>query len=502
LYAKSLPGDPDSLDGVINGTTYGKPKKAALDGSGNVDFSGSGFVNKDVDHLSDGSTYKRLPAILSTQIQARTPQATNLLFNPSFDDGLAFWTSVFGTLSAGWDAAKAASGYGYAQFVGAAATLSYYTQSDGAGAIKFFRVRPGERYYFGAKAYRESGDATVRTRLYSYDKDQSYLAGHVGAGVTSAAWTLSAGLVTVPDDGTNYVALYGWIDNDGTVATTARFDDFFLTPADAFTQHFDEAGNGTGDLQLDGATVVREGSFSSRVYRHREECTVLGPDTDGDIAITFVDSYQNTPSVVLKGMAVISYDSTLTGAQTLIVKPVGVTASGFTARAQIATLGATTAQNLDFASGNSITATGGTAESAAVVSGPGTADHYNLNYYVQVVPPTVGHAGLVLAIEAMVYTGSWTEIATFSYGADDGVTNTWSLESQGIDFAGMVAGSQFRLRAKTFSGGGSFTVRGGDGSGSNPETYHGVTYTTSTDTVHSALPSAAQSVQFVATEVI
>ncbi len=49
---------PANLDAVANGATYGKVVLTALT-SGNIDFSKSGFANKNLDNISDTATYNR-----------------------------------------------------------------------------------------------------------------------------------------------------------------------------------------------------------------------------------------------------------------------------------------------------------------------------------------------------------------------------------------------------------------------------------------------------------
>ncbi len=73
-----------------------------------------------------------------------------------------------------------------------------------------------------------------------------------------------------------------------------------------------------------------------------------------------------------------------------------------------------------------------------------------------------------------------------------------------MNVTGLDSTDLIRLRIKgenLGSGGGSYQVRGGDGSGTNPETYNGVTYGTAADTTHSAIPNTGNSVDWLAQEV-
>jgi hypothetical protein len=56
---KINPGDPNDTDGITQGTTRRIPLATALDGSYRIDFAGSGFVNKHLDNVSDGTTFRR-----------------------------------------------------------------------------------------------------------------------------------------------------------------------------------------------------------------------------------------------------------------------------------------------------------------------------------------------------------------------------------------------------------------------------------------------------------
>jgi len=153
-------------------------------------------------------------------------------------------------------------------------------------------------------------------------------------------------------------------------------------------------------------------------------------------------------------------------------------------------------QSDDFASGNFIITVGGT---AAVTLDPGGAynNTYTVHYTVASVTinassTTYGQATLVVAIETNNGSG-WVERATFSYvcGYQSSwpppyparTCSSWPHEAQAITVSGLGLNSSIRLKAKSFNttngAGGSFGIRGGDGPGSNPETYNGVTYTTS-----------------------
>jgi hypothetical protein len=263
-------------------------------------------------------------------------------------------------------------------------------------------------------------------------------------------------------------------------------------------------------VQLDPGNGILEGAVSFKLYRHREEITVNGPDTDGDVSgITFGQTYQNAPLIFFKGGQYVSYSSTLpAGKQRLRLQPFDVTASGFKSRTQIVNTGTTTARTADFPSGNLIDAVGETAEADLGANVPANDETYAVHYYVEVVlsaPGTDPNVSLTVAIESNDGTGTgWLERATFAYARSSAGTSTWSEEIKSIVVSGLGANDDIRLRAKSFivhDATGSFKVRGGDAGGSNPETYNGVTWTTASDTSESAIPDTGDNVTWIAQEV-
>jgi len=118
---------------------------------------------------------------------------------------------------------------------------------------------------------------------------------------------------------------------------------------------------------------------------------------------------------------------------------------------------------------------------------------YTVHYYVQVTLSSPGfdpYVGLTVAIESNDGNG-WVERATFIYERVSSGTSTWSHEQKAVVVSGLDLNDDIRFRAKSFvkhDANGSFTIRGGDAGGSNPETYNGVTYGTSADPVVDVTP--------------
>lgn len=261
---------------------------------------------------------------------------------------------------------------------------------------------------------------------------------------------------------------------------------------------------------------VIEGGSTFVLYRHREEITALGPvtNTDGDLFVPFAANYQNVPALALMGGQYVTFDPSLgTGvAQRSRIDALSRSTSGFTSRAAITNPGATTAQAEDYTSGNNITVALGT-QTLTNSHGVAFDDTYTFHYFISVTVDANVHnfctATLVVALDV-----NGTESATFSYSASplsgpppySSANSQWAHEQRAVTVVILSNGIGFRLRAKTFTvsngGTGSFIIRGGDGTGSNIETYHGLTYNTSTQTTTSAIPSSGDSLKWVATEVI
>jgi hypothetical protein len=333
-----------------------------------------------------------------------------------------------------------------------------------------------------------------------------------------ASGILTTGVLlnTVPDD-VAYVKVFAYekVDGSGLESPAATATVKMGTRKRGFI--FDDglyslkASNATGvtadpTVRLVPEVGIFEGGVVQLLYRHREEITVNGADADGDVPVTFAQVYQNAPMVVFKGGQYVGYSNTLpAGKQRLRLQPVDVTASGFTARAQILVAGVTTAQTDDFPSGNELTAVDETAE-ADLTPGGANDDTYTVHYFVSVTLSAPGvdpNVTLTVAIDTNDGSG-WQERATFVYSRASSGTSTWSHEQKPIVVIGLGTNDDIRVRAKSFvvhDATGSFKVRGGDAGGSNPETYNGVTYTTAADTIESAIPSAGDNVTWVAQEV-
>jgi len=267
------------------------------------------------------------------------------------------------------------------------------------------------------------------------------------------------------------------------------------------------------DVKLVPTVGVLEGGTIQQIYRHREEITVQGPDTDGDVPVTFAQTYQNVPMIVFKGGQYVSFSGSLgNGAgikQRLRLQVLDPTASGFKSRTQIANPGAMTPQSDDFVGGalNGNDGAPGVGNTREADLNPGGAndDTYTAHFtvFVEAHSAIGAHfATLVIAIDTNDGLGGpWIERATRSYNVGNtspGTHNqTWSGEAVGVTVSGLGLNDDVRIRIKSFSVSGQSP----DGNYTVTPLSPGVTYTTAADTVESAIPSAGDSVTWVAQEV-
>jgi hypothetical protein len=261
-------------------------------------------------------------------------------------------------------------------------------------------------------------------------------------------------------------------------------------------------------VQLDPENGILEGGVVQRIYRHHEEITVNGADADGEVDVTFAQTYQNTPVVVFKGGQYVSFSEALgTGAgarHRMRLQAINITATGFRSRAQIVNTGATTARDDDFPAADVVDAVNETTE---VNLDPGGAndDTYTVHYFCSVTLSAPGVDPIVtltLAIDTNDGVGGWIERATYVYSRSTAGTSTFSHEQKPIVVTGLGLNDDIRIRAKSFvvhDATGSFIVRGGDNGAT--DAFHGCTYTTASDTVESAIPAAGDQVTWVAQEV-
>lgn len=265
-----------------------------------------------------------------------------------------------------------------------------------------------------------------------------------------------------------------------------------------------------GELQLKSTVGINEGGSVQTISRHIEEGTVLGPDADGDVAVTFSAAYQNAPVISFADLQVIMFNASLGTAndQVLRLQALNVTTAGFTLRAQNVNPGSTTARTDEFVAGNSLTAVDETVE-ANLDPAVANDDSYTFHYEVHVTALDLSVGGSMSIVVALETNdgGGWVERSTFNYSAvavaeGGNVTNDWNHEQKAVVVSGMGLNDDVRIKIKTVTptgAGGSFTVHGFN-LATDADASEGVTYTTASDTAESAIPNAGHSVKYIAQE--
>jgi len=348
-----------------------------------------------------------------------------------------------------------------------------------------------------------SGGIVVDPRPSTTDR-WHYRWRHKGAGVDVGAWSTSWSALPdlVPKDvllkainAQAGVGVYPLVRSepypDGKYALVAATNTGVLADA---------------SVQLDPGNGIKEGGVVFKLYRHREEITVNGPDTDGDVTgITFGQTYQSPPMILFKGGQYVSYSEELGNVrQRLRLQAFDVTASGFKSRTQIVQVGATTARAVDFPASDVVDAVGETTEVDLGANVPANDDTYTVHYFCSVTLSAPGVDPLVTLTVALESNdgGGWVERATFTYARSSAGTSTFSHEQKPIVVSGFDANDDIRIRAKSFvvhDATGSFIVRGGDNGAT--DAFRGVTWTTAADTTKSAIPATGDHVIWIAQEV-
>jgi len=227
-YVDRLP-----TDGVIwwyrartNGNAYGPGPYTEWINLGTADR----LIPDAVQALDNDSAVKNSVA-WQQQVARMGPQVQNILPNPGFEDGLAFWTvntPVDGTgRTVITNAANAHTGNAYLKLTTTTGVRTNLVAADDAGKKRYFEVNPGDLVQWGGWAWRESGTDTVQFIMQTADKDKVFVANQFTAAQNTAAWVFVEGQYLVPASGVKYVSFF--CDSDGTgTATVARFDDVYL----------------------------------------------------------------------------------------------------------------------------------------------------------------------------------------------------------------------------------------------------------------------------------
>jgi len=175
-----------------------------------------------IDVLADGVTYKRFSnAAQQALLAGGDLNNANLLFNPSFEQGQAFWESPQGTVVN--NPANAYTGSQYLEITAPAGVQINSYQQDDSGNKRPIPVTPGDTIQLSGAMMRVSGDAKVRILIHfvgttSYTEISS----------TSATWDYQT-ITEVAPAGATLMFVFCDILESGTVTTVARYDNLRLS---------------------------------------------------------------------------------------------------------------------------------------------------------------------------------------------------------------------------------------------------------------------------------
>ena len=247
-----------------------------------------------------------------------------------------------------------------------------------------------------------------------------------------------------------------------------------------------------------------------------------GSGRHGD-SVVFATAFQNVPQVSVSGGIGYQPNSvwSATGATSGTAAPttnaqyndygaLGVSAAGFTIRARMRQKGTATEKDVEFlASGAGLLSTAGATAAVGTSAAPSRDDTYKVCHY-QTCDLVAGSSKFaysrttVVAIDSSTDGASWTERYTKSWFCN-GAAGTTEQVLTGVDqatltVAALTSAAQFRVRIKSITDVGAFTVNSFYVRGCNNSTdaYHGVQYYVATDQYASKTPDADDSVQWQA----
>jgi hypothetical protein len=382
------------------------------------------------------------------------------------------------------------------------------TANDRSNAHRILiRTSPGEIWRFQATGKRTANTSPQNPTLFAQEWNASKADTSTTWAIisfTSASTETKSAKYTVPA-GIYYFTVGILQNSHATVAGESYVDGIFVQRIKRVQDLDDEFVGDDGNL--DSGVGMGDGA----IVRASEEGWT-GNDANGEVSITFSETFQNIPQVWVGRVNALSYNSSLSGDQTLLVDVFDPSTTGCDIYAKNVTPGALTKREDDFASGNSLTAVGNTAEVDLSVA-PDDPEYFVISFDLSVTAtPDPGEnytATLVWAIDTND-GGGWIERdngsiqATGINGVED--TNTENDKQRGINVSGMGVNDDVRLRLKALSGVGKGAYSGsihGHNLATDGDTYDGVVYyTTAGDTEETAIPTANRhGVQWAAQEV-
>lgn len=224
LLAKALAADADSLDGVPEGTIY-----------------------------------KRLAEFARLQLLRRGSHAGflsgNLVFNPGFEDGTAFWSAGNG-LTVPTSSATAFEGNRYAEIIGVNSVERFSFQIDDTGFSRQVPCRAGNTVRLAFRGWREAIGTSANVIVSFNDRDGNQLNAIAVGPSSTGAWELVTSEMVAPT-GTQSIHWYlstGVSASSGGLA--ARWDNITVKVLDVAAEI--EAGTfRSGMLESGGKALNR-----------------------------------------------------------------------------------------------------------------------------------------------------------------------------------------------------------------------------------------------------
>ena len=374
------------------------------------------------------------------------------------------------------------------------------------------RVDPDDVFRIRAAGKRNAGAGDVRIIVRRLDGSKAIIDTLDSIIFTETGYKQKDGLVTMTLD-TRFVNIGIRVDND----TTAFLDAIEVyrqkTDVDVKNVGADKIGNDGSDTTLGEDISQTDGVGVGTILKR----PVTGVAKHAD-AITFPVAFQNAPFLLFPQRRGILHEPRTAkwsnGLNTTIpqydlLRPLNLSASGFTVDAQLWQKASQTAQTDNFVALNNLTALGQTVE-ADLNPSIAVADNYTVHFSVKlriITPPDpfsfISTGSITVAIDSNDGAG-WVEraVRTYSGGADSEdsvpfVEFTFSHEEVTISVSGLGLNDDLRLRIKAVTGKVfGFDVHGFDGTGDPSD---GVTYsTTAGDSFANKTPDTEDEIDYLA----
>ena len=216
-------------------------------------------------------------AIRSLKKVPHSEDASNLLENPGFEQGLDHW-KIDGNAAVVNNTAFAHSGVSYAECHSEPGQQAFLNSVDSSGNFRFFPVDPGDVVTWSDWAYRISGDGSANCNLVAADANRgnpSYAASFPNP-TPLAPWTHQNGSYSVLP-GKSFIRFNCGIWKP-TVPASVRFDDVFLhiTPASQASGTPAPVSPSAGGMDFRAVAGAHNVADDEAARRKRDEA--MGPD--------------------------------------------------------------------------------------------------------------------------------------------------------------------------------------------------------------------------------